>query len=73
MSNLEKKWWFTGIMAFFSSILAISLLKSAGIWPVSGFAQWLIYFICMVGCWRSLSFLAWLILLLAAPKSKALD
>ena len=73
MSKLEKKWWFVATISFLATLFTIALMQSAGVWPVNGFAQWLVFFMCFAGCWRCLSFLGGLIVVLVSPKSKALD
>lgn len=73
MSKLEKKWWFILPVSLLSAMLASLLTRSAGIWPADGAAQWLVYFLCLAALWKTISFLGYLIILFAAPTSKALD
>jgi hypothetical protein len=73
MSTLEKKWWFIALASLLSVLLTLSLMRSAGVWPAQGMAQWVIYFFCFAGIWKCLSFLGWLIVLLVSPSRKALQ
>jgi hypothetical protein len=69
MSEIERKWWFTGPVAGVAVYLAITLLAAAGV-PIAhyGAYQWMVFFLCFVGIKRTLSLLIWLVLLCAAPK-----
>ena len=73
MSKFEKKWWFIAPVSLVSTMLTMLLMHSAGMWPAKGMAQWTVYFFCLLGVWKSMSFLAWLTILFAWPSSKALD
>ena len=73
MAQVEKKWWFILPVSMISTMLTIFLLRSAGAWPADGLAHWLVYFFCLLGIWKAVSFLGWLIVLFAKPSSTALD
>lgn len=73
MSNLESKWWFVATVSGVSAFAARFVLEMAGIPSPSGWAQWTLFFFCLLGFWRCLSFLAWSALLLIAPTNPLLD
>lgn len=73
MKNVERKWWYVAASAFLSTVITISLLRAAGIWPTTGVAQWIVYFICFVGVWRCIGFVSWFVILFTTPSSKLLD
>ncbi len=69
MSEIERKWWFTGPIGGISAFLVMKLLTVAGFGPIGNFNiyHWLIYFLCMWSLMRALSFSTWLVLLYIAP------
>lgn len=73
MSQLERKWWFILPVIVISTMLTIFLLRSADAWPAENLARWIVYFFCLLGIWKSVSFVGWLIVLFARPTSRALD
>lgn len=73
MSQLERKWWFILPVSLLSTMLTMFLTHGAGIWPAEGLAQWIVYCFCLLGIWKSVSFVGWLIVLFAKPASRALD
>jgi hypothetical protein len=73
MSNLEKKWWFAGPMMFATALVTSLILDGAGIFPVTGFAQWLVSVMCFYVVFRLLSTVGRLATVLAFPSSKVLD
>lgn len=73
MSKLEKQWWFVGPVSFVTAVTTISLLMSAGIWPIAGAAQWLVSMICTFFTYRVLSVVGRAVAIFAFPKSTLLD
>ena len=73
MSRLEKNGWFIAAVSSVTAVLTILLLHGAALWPARGVEQWVVYFFCFAGIWRCISFLGWLIVLIAAPSSKVLN
>ena len=72
-TNLSRKWWYVGIVAMLSTMLANLVLDAAGMPSRDGLARWTVYFLCFVGFWRSIDFAIWFAMLLIAPSSKLLD
>jgi hypothetical protein len=73
MSKLEKKWWFAGAVSLVTALVTSPLLDSAGLLPITGFAQGLVGVICFYAVFRLLSALGRLITVLAFPSSRLLD
>lgn len=73
MSNLEKKWWFVGTVSLVTALLTLPLLDSAGIFPITGVAQFVVGIICFHAIFRLLSTAARFAFLFAFPSSKLLD
>lgn len=73
MTNLEKKWWFVGGVAFVTAILTIPLLTSAGILPITGVAQGLVGLLCFLCINRLVSAFGRFIAIMAIPSSRLLD
>lgn len=69
-STLERKWWFAGPAAALAVLLTMFLMRSAGIGQPYGVAQWLLYFICVAGLQRGLSFAGWLLVVGLSPADK---
>jgi len=73
MTKLERTWWFAALAGGIGAFSARWLMEYAGIGSPSGIAQWLVFGCCMAMIVRLLSFLGWMILLLAKPTSPLLD
>ncbi|MGF6272197.1 hypothetical protein ABIB38_000539 [Massilia sp. UYP11] len=70
MSELEKKWWFSGIVGGLTTFATLFLMSTAGLAPFEyTAAQWAVWFLCFVGLQRCISFLGWLTVLMASPKT----
>lgn len=72
-SKLERKWWFVALVSLFSTLATLSVIDMAGFQAPSNLAQWVLYFCALGGIWRACSFLGWLLVLAAAPRSKLLE
>lgn len=69
MSNLERQWWFFAPVTGISAWLTIQLLSVAGLsMGALSISQWLVFALCFFGVQRGLSFAAWLVFLVLAPK-----
>lgn len=73
MSRFEKTWWFAAAAGGASAACTNFLLQLAGQSMPDGWAQWLVYFLCVFGIWRGITVVTWLALLLAVPSSPLLD
>lgn len=73
MTKLEKKWWYVGAVSLLTALMTIPLAISAGIWPITNIAQFVVYFLCFVLIARILAFLGTLVLAVSYPSSKLLD
>lgn len=72
-TQLRQTWWFVAIVAGLSALLTNLVLRAAGMPSPEGLAQFVVYFLCLVGFWRCFDFLGWLAVLLISPNSKLLD
>jgi len=65
--NIEKKWWFIGMVSFATALTSIPLLIGAGTWPVTGLAQGLVFLMCFYALNRLFSAIGRVIVMFAIP------
>lgn len=59
MSELERKWWYAGLIGGLTGFSTAMLLDLAGL-PISSgrsAAQWMLYAVCFGGLWRGYTLL----------------
>jgi hypothetical protein len=68
MNPFDKHWWKSALPLLLSFFSTIALLRSAGMWPTKGVAQFAVYLFCYLGFWRCFSGLVWLGCMMVAPR-----